>query len=269
MQGPDFTGITVASPGLGKMEVQEWSDSKVQFVRMVDKNIYIIQGEINIVVGAIKRNARWSTHIPLDEERDPLLHGFSHLKEVLNSVTGDVLKPDENLQLEETVITAELQTRDPGSCLTTDSLLFPKHHHEATQQSSMSRQSISSVRPAYARNDRWRALSTSDFLLRAGSGSVFLSGHECYETSDIPWEDDEKEDDDEEEEDEDEDLDISLDGMPVKQVERAAPQKQMRLAKKKELERGEEKAVRPSPQHKNPRKKGKSTPGPRTSELKK
>ncbi|ERE78645.1 golgi-specific brefeldin A-resistance guanine nucleotide exchange factor 1 [Cricetulus griseus] len=55
---------------------------------MVDKNIYIIQGEINIVVGAIKRNARWSTHIPLDEERDPLLHSFSHLKEVLNSVTG-------------------------------------------------------------------------------------------------------------------------------------------------------------------------------------
>uniref|UniRef100_A0A8D0P3X6 Golgi brefeldin A resistant guanine nucleotide exchange factor 1 n=1 Tax=Sus scrofa TaxID=9823 RepID=A0A8D0P3X6_PIG len=55
---------------------------------MVDKNIYIIQGEINIVVGAIKRNARWSTHTPLDEERDPLLHSFSHLKEVLNNVTG-------------------------------------------------------------------------------------------------------------------------------------------------------------------------------------
>ncbi|XP_040848160.1 Golgi-specific brefeldin A-resistance guanine nucleotide exchange factor 1 isoform X8 [Ochotona curzoniae] len=53
---------------------------------MVDKNIYIIQGEINIVVGAIKRNARWSTHTPLDEERDPLLHSFSHLKEVLNSI---------------------------------------------------------------------------------------------------------------------------------------------------------------------------------------
>jgi len=55
---------------------------------MVDKNIYIIQGEINIVVGAIKRNARWSTHTPLDEERDPLLHSFSHLKEVLNNITG-------------------------------------------------------------------------------------------------------------------------------------------------------------------------------------
>ncbi|XP_013013698.1 Golgi-specific brefeldin A-resistance guanine nucleotide exchange factor 1 isoform X4 [Cavia porcellus] len=54
---------------------------------MVDKNIYIIQGEINIVVGAIKRNARWSTHTPLDEERDPLLHSFSHLKDVLNSIT--------------------------------------------------------------------------------------------------------------------------------------------------------------------------------------
>lgn len=55
---------------------------------MVDKNIYIIQGEINIVVGAIKRNARWSTHTPLDEERDPLLHSFSHLKDVLNNISG-------------------------------------------------------------------------------------------------------------------------------------------------------------------------------------
>lgn len=32
---------------------------------MVDKNIYIVQGEINVVVGAIKRNARWSTHTHL------------------------------------------------------------------------------------------------------------------------------------------------------------------------------------------------------------
>uniref|UniRef100_A0A8C4WR04 Golgi-specific brefeldin A-resistance guanine nucleotide exchange factor 1 n=1 Tax=Gopherus evgoodei TaxID=1825980 RepID=A0A8C4WR04_9SAUR len=56
-------------------------------VRMVDKNIYIVQGEINTVVGAIKRNARWNTHTHLDEERDPLLHSFSLLKEVLNTIT--------------------------------------------------------------------------------------------------------------------------------------------------------------------------------------
>ncbi|NXG67230.1 GBF1 factor, partial [Hemiprocne comata] len=55
-------------------------------VRMVDKNIYIVQGEINAVVGAIKRNARWSTHTHMDEERDPLLHSFSLLKEVLNNI---------------------------------------------------------------------------------------------------------------------------------------------------------------------------------------
>ncbi|NXW81751.1 GBF1 factor, partial [Alopecoenas beccarii] len=58
-----------------------------RIVRMVDKNIYIVQGEINVVVGAIKRNARWSTHTHLDEERDPLLHSFSVLKEVLNNIT--------------------------------------------------------------------------------------------------------------------------------------------------------------------------------------
>nr|XP_015202262.1 PREDICTED: Golgi-specific brefeldin A-resistance guanine nucleotide exchange factor 1 isoform X1 [Lepisosteus oculatus] len=53
---------------------------------MVDKNIYIVQGEICSVVGAIKRNSRWSTHTPLDEEQDPLLNSFSHLKEILNNI---------------------------------------------------------------------------------------------------------------------------------------------------------------------------------------
>ncbi|XP_066534490.1 Golgi-specific brefeldin A-resistance guanine nucleotide exchange factor 1 isoform X3 [Hoplias malabaricus] len=53
---------------------------------MVDKNIYIVQGEISTVVGAIKRNSRWSTHTPLDEEQDPLLNNFSQLKDVLNSI---------------------------------------------------------------------------------------------------------------------------------------------------------------------------------------
>ncbi|XP_062852206.1 Golgi-specific brefeldin A-resistance guanine nucleotide exchange factor 1 isoform X2 [Trichomycterus rosablanca] len=55
---------------------------------MVDKNIYIIQGEISTVVGAIKRNFRWSTHTPLDEEQDPLLNSFSQLKETLNNIKG-------------------------------------------------------------------------------------------------------------------------------------------------------------------------------------
>ncbi|XP_051506631.1 Golgi-specific brefeldin A-resistance guanine nucleotide exchange factor 1-like isoform X1 [Myxocyprinus asiaticus] len=53
---------------------------------MVYKNIYIVQGEISIVVAAIKRNSRWSTHTPLDEEQDPLLNSFSHLKEELNKI---------------------------------------------------------------------------------------------------------------------------------------------------------------------------------------
>ncbi|XP_045926330.1 Golgi-specific brefeldin A-resistance guanine nucleotide exchange factor 1 isoform X2 [Micropterus dolomieu] len=53
---------------------------------MVDKNIYIVQGEISSVVGAIKRNSRWNTHTPLDEEQDPLLNSFGHLKEILNNI---------------------------------------------------------------------------------------------------------------------------------------------------------------------------------------
>ncbi|XP_077437392.1 Golgi-specific brefeldin A-resistance guanine nucleotide exchange factor 1 isoform X2 [Vanacampus margaritifer] len=53
---------------------------------MVDKNIYIVQGEITAVIGAIKRNSRWNTHTPLDEEQDPLLNSFGHLKEILSQI---------------------------------------------------------------------------------------------------------------------------------------------------------------------------------------
>uniref|UniRef100_A0A3P8NWB0 Golgi-specific brefeldin A-resistance guanine nucleotide exchange factor 1 n=1 Tax=Astatotilapia calliptera TaxID=8154 RepID=A0A3P8NWB0_ASTCA len=53
---------------------------------MVDKNIYIVQGEISTVVGAIKRNSRWNTHTPLDEEQDPLLNSFGNLKDILNTI---------------------------------------------------------------------------------------------------------------------------------------------------------------------------------------
>ncbi|XP_061601768.1 Golgi-specific brefeldin A-resistance guanine nucleotide exchange factor 1 isoform X2 [Cololabis saira] len=53
---------------------------------MVDRRIYIVQGEISTVVGAIKRNSRWNTHTSLDEEQDPLLNSFGHLKEILNSI---------------------------------------------------------------------------------------------------------------------------------------------------------------------------------------
>ncbi|XP_042312385.1 Golgi-specific brefeldin A-resistance guanine nucleotide exchange factor 1 isoform X3 [Sceloporus undulatus] len=71
-------------PGSAAILDAGWMEGSV---RIVDKNIYIVQGEINTVVGAIKRSARWSTHTHLDEERDPLLHSFSVLKEVLNNIT--------------------------------------------------------------------------------------------------------------------------------------------------------------------------------------
>ncbi|XP_005355656.1 nucleoplasmin-2 [Microtus ochrogaster] len=111
------------------------------------------------------------------------------------------------------------------------------------------------------------------FRLRAGSGPVFLSGQECYETSDLPWEDDEEEEEEEgeeeeEEEDEDVDLDLSIEETPTKQVKRAAPQKQTSLAKKKKLEK-EEEAARPGPPEKSLWRKGKATPKPRKSASKK
>lgn len=54
------------SPGLNVC--QNWPSPLLFFSQkssMVDKNIYIVQGEISTVVGAIKRNSRWNTHTPL------------------------------------------------------------------------------------------------------------------------------------------------------------------------------------------------------------
>ncbi|KAL0612674.1 Nucleoplasmin-2 [Plecturocebus cupreus] len=90
------------------------------------------------------------------------------------------------------------------------------------------------------------------FQLRAGSGPVFLSGQERYETSDLTWEEEEEEEGEEEEEeeeedDEDEDVDISLEEeSPVKQGKRLVPQKQMSVAKKKKLEKEQEEVRRSS-----------------------
>ncbi|XP_034517199.1 nucleoplasmin-2 isoform X3 [Ailuropoda melanoleuca] len=108
------------------------------------------------------------------------------------------------------------------------------------------------------------------FQLRAGSGPVFLSGQERYNTADLSWEEEEEEleeegDSDEvDDEDEDEDdVDVSLEEeTPVKQVKRLASQKQASIAKKKKVEK-EEEAVRPSLKDKSPVRKAKATLKPK------
>ncbi|XP_029792951.1 nucleoplasmin-2 isoform X2 [Suricata suricatta] len=85
------------------------------------------------------------------------------------------------------------------------------------------------------------------FQLRAGSGPVFLSGQECYDTSDLSWGEEEEEedleeeeeeednsDDDDDDDDDDVDVDVSVEEeTPVKQVKRLASQKQTGVAKAK------------------------------------
>lgn len=48
--------------------------------------IYIIQGEISLVVTAMRRSTRWTTHSHQDDDADPILSSFSQLKDVLNTV---------------------------------------------------------------------------------------------------------------------------------------------------------------------------------------
>nr|XP_035931093.1 nucleoplasmin-2 isoform X2 [Halichoerus grypus] len=83
------------------------------------------------------------------------------------------------------------------------------------------------------------------FQLRAGSGPVFLSGQELYDTADPSWEEEEEEEEEAEEEeeeegdsgevdddDDDDDVDVSLEEeTPLKQVKRLASQKQTSVAK--------------------------------------
>ena len=55
-----------------------------------ENGIYIIQGEVNLVVTAMRRNSRWSSHAHQDDEQDPLINSFSQLKDVLNTISGVV-----------------------------------------------------------------------------------------------------------------------------------------------------------------------------------
>ncbi|XP_069903431.1 nucleoplasmin-2 [Oryctolagus cuniculus] len=113
------------------------------------------------------------------------------------------------------------------------------------------------------------------FQLRAGSGPVFISGKECYETLDPAWEEEEEgeeeeveEEEDEDYDDEEEEADISLEESPVKPAKRQAPLKQSSVAKKKKLAK-EEEAVRSSLRDKSPGHKAKSTPRPKKPASKK
>ncbi|KAK3091515.1 hypothetical protein FSP39_020408 [Pinctada imbricata] len=57
--------------------------------------IYIIQGEISLVVTAMRRTSRWTSHSHQDDESDPLLSSFSQLKDVLNSIADlDEIEPN-------------------------------------------------------------------------------------------------------------------------------------------------------------------------------
>ncbi|XP_077999496.1 Golgi-specific brefeldin A-resistance guanine nucleotide exchange factor 1-like [Glandiceps talaboti] len=60
--------------------------------------IYIVQGEMSLVVTAMRRNSRWSSHSPQDEDQDPLLGNFSQLKEVINNIS-DLIEVEPNVFL--------------------------------------------------------------------------------------------------------------------------------------------------------------------------
>uniref|UniRef100_H2XRX8 Mon2/Sec7/BIG1-like dimerisation and cyclophilin-binding domain-containing protein n=2 Tax=Ciona intestinalis TaxID=7719 RepID=H2XRX8_CIOIN len=56
---------------------------------------YILLGEVNIVVTALRRNLRWATHNYQNDHEDQLISSFNSLKNVLNRCEGlSVLEPN-------------------------------------------------------------------------------------------------------------------------------------------------------------------------------
>ncbi|CAD5123797.1 DgyrCDS12108 [Dimorphilus gyrociliatus] len=66
-----------------------------------ENGIYIIQGEVNLVVSAMRRSVRWTSHHQqnrLEQEEDPLINEFCILKDTLSNVSDfDDLAPNEYL----------------------------------------------------------------------------------------------------------------------------------------------------------------------------
>ncbi|XP_071808203.1 Golgi-specific brefeldin A-resistance guanine nucleotide exchange factor 1-like isoform X2 [Asterias amurensis] len=60
--------------------------------------VYIVQGEMLLVSTAMRRSSRWTSHLPQEEEQDPLLGSFSQLKEILNSIS-DITEIEPNVFL--------------------------------------------------------------------------------------------------------------------------------------------------------------------------
>lgn len=48
--------------------------------------IFVVKGEMNIIMTAMKRGVRWSSHSHQDEELDLLMRSFQDLKEVLSRI---------------------------------------------------------------------------------------------------------------------------------------------------------------------------------------
>ncbi|CAH1405648.1 unnamed protein product [Nezara viridula] len=57
--------------------------------------IYVIQGEMSVLLTAMKKVNRWSSHVHQDDENDILIRSFTDLKDVLNQI-GDLREVEPN-----------------------------------------------------------------------------------------------------------------------------------------------------------------------------
>lgn len=60
--------------------------------------IFVVKGELSLLMTAMRRGSRWSSHSQQDEELDPLTKSLQDLKDVLNNIE-DLRLMDPNVYL--------------------------------------------------------------------------------------------------------------------------------------------------------------------------
>lgn len=48
--------------------------------------IFVVKGELSLLMTAMRRGSRWSSHSQQDEELDPLMKALQDLKDLLNKI---------------------------------------------------------------------------------------------------------------------------------------------------------------------------------------
>lgn len=64
----------------------KWHSEKSSRMSLPGGGIFVVKGEMSVLLTAMRRGARWSSHSYQDDEVDNLMKNFQELKETLNKI---------------------------------------------------------------------------------------------------------------------------------------------------------------------------------------